>query len=226
MVSNLTKVRHSISKVLIVDKHPVTREGMTHRINGESDLEVCGEAADIPDAYRLIEDTGPDLVLIDIGLSNGDALELVKRLKSRNSPVKFLVWSVNGDSLYAERALRAGALGYVSKEESTDTIVGAVRRVLAGGIYLSPGMMDLLVRRNVAGLDKGVSAESLDDLSDRELAVFRMTGQGLDTYAIAGRMRVSPKTVETYKARIKDKLGLGTGSEVLVRAVRWVVENE
>jgi DNA-binding NarL/FixJ family response regulator len=226
MVSNVTKVRSSIARILIVDKHPVTRDGITHRISGEGDLEVCGYAADIPDTYRLIEDTLPDLVLIDIGLSNGDALELVKRLKSRNSPVKFLVWSVNGDSLYAERALRAGALGYVSKEEPTETIISAIRRVLLGGIYLSPGMMDLLVRRNVAGLDKGLSAESLDDLSDRELAVFRMTGQGLDTYEIAGRMRVSPKTVETYKARIKDKLGLGTGSEVLVRAVRWVVENE
>jgi DNA-binding NarL/FixJ family response regulator len=226
MVSNLTVARRSISKILIVDKHPVTREGLVARVRGAADLEICGEAADIPEAYRLVEDTTPDLVLIDIGLSNGDALELVKRIKARNPAVKFLVWSVNGDSLYAERALRAGALGYVSKEESTDTILAAIRRVLTGGIYLSPLMMDILVRRNVAGLDKGASAESLDDLSDRELAVFRMTGQGLDTYEIAGRMRVSPKTVETYKARIKDKLGLGTGSEVLVRAVRWVVENE
>jgi DNA-binding NarL/FixJ family response regulator len=225
MVTNRVKVCSKVAKLLIVDKHPVTREGLTARVGREPDLEVAGEAADFHEACQLVDDLAPDVVLIDNCLDNGDGLELVKLLKARNCPAKLLVWSVYNDPLYAERALRAGALGYVKKEEPTDVIVEAVRRVLGGGIYLSPCMMDLLVRRNVAGIDRDVTVESLDELSDRELTVFRMTGEGLDTYEIATRLRVSPKTVETYKARIKDKLGIDSGSEVLVRAVRWVVRN-
>src|SRR5438874_5878990 len=121
MVTNLVKVRNKVAKVLIVDRHPVTREGLAVRLGAEPDVEVCGEAADVLAAQQLIEATGPDLVLIDISLRNGDGLELVKRLKARNSPAKVLVWSMYSDSLYAERALRAGALGYVNKEEPTDT---------------------------------------------------------------------------------------------------------
>jgi DNA-binding NarL/FixJ family response regulator len=226
MVTNRVTVCNPIAKLLIVDKHPVTREGLAARIEREKDLQVVGEAAEFHEACRLVDETNPDVVLIDNCLGHGDGLELVKLLKSRGYPAKLLVWSCHNDPLYAERALRAGAMGYVRKEESVDTIIEAIRRVLAGGIYLNPDMMDLLVRRNVAGIDRDVTVEALDELSDRELTVFRMTGEGLDTYEIASRLRVSPKTVETYKARIKDKLGIESGSEVLVRAVRWVVRNE
>lgn len=226
MVTNRISVTTKTARVLIVDKHPVTREGLVARLSREPDLEVAGEAGDLHQACQLVETARPDVVLIDNCLGNGDGLELVKLLKTRNCQAKLLVWSIYADPLYAERALRAGAMGYVRKEEPTDTIVEAVRRVLGGGIYLSQCMMDLLVRRNVAGIDRDVTVESLDELSDRELTVFRMTGEGLDTYQIATRLRVSPKTVETYKARIKEKLGIDSGSEVLVRAVRWVVRNE
>jgi DNA-binding NarL/FixJ family response regulator len=152
-------------------------------------------------------------------------LPLTKRLKDRNSPAKMLVWSMYSESLYAERALQAGAAGYITKEEATDAIVRAIRHVLAGGIYLSPRMTEAVVRRAVAGPGKDLLPEPVAGLSDRELEVFRHLGRGLDTHQIAGRMRVSPKTVETYRARIKEKLGLDSATAVLQRAVLWVVEN-
>jgi len=214
-----------IAKVLIVDDHPATREGLACRLQVEPDFEVCGEAADMAEALKLVAATEPDVVIVDLGLRRGDGLELVKRLKDRGCAAKMLVWSWRAENLYAERALRAGAAGYISKDEATGTIIDAVRRILAGDVYLSPHMMSLVVRRNVAGLDKDVTPDSLGELSDRELEVFQLTGQGLDTVQIAERLKVSPKTVETYKARIKEKMGLDSGSELLFRAMRWVIEN-
>jgi len=214
-----------VAKVLIVDDHPATREGLACRLGVEPDFEVCGEAADMAEALKLVAATEPDVVIVDLGLRRGDGLELVKRLKDRGCTAKMLVWSWRAENLYAERALRAGAAGYISKDEATGTIIDAVRRILAGDVYLSPHMMSLVVRRNVAGLDKDVTPDSLGELSDRELEVFQLTGQGLDTVQVADRLRVSPKTVETYKARIKEKLGLDSGGEMLFRAMRWVIEN-
>jgi DNA-binding NarL/FixJ family response regulator len=211
--------------VLIVDDHPATREGLACRLEVEPDFQVCGEAADLADALKLVAATDPDVVIVDLGLRRGDGLELVKRLKDRGCTAKLLVWSWRAENLYAERALRAGASGYISKDEATGTIIAAVRRILAGDVYLSPHMMSLVVRRNVAGLDKDVTPDSLGELSDRELEVFQLTGQGLDTVQVADRLKVSPKTVETYKARIKEKLGLDSGGELLFRAMRWVIEN-
>ena len=214
-----------VAKVLIVDDHPATREGLACRLGVEPDFEVCGEAADMADALKLVAATDPDVVIVDLGLRRGDGLELVKRLKDRGCAAKMLVWSWRAENLYAERALRAGASGYISKDEATGTIIDAVRRILAGDVYLSPHMMSLVVRRNVAGLDKDVTADALSELSNRELEVFQLTGQGLDTVQVAERLKVSPKTVETYKARIKEKMGLDSGSELLFRAMRWVIEN-
>jgi DNA-binding NarL/FixJ family response regulator len=213
-------------KVVIVDKYPIVREGLIARFALEPDLSVCGVADDIPSALRIVTETSPGVVVVDVCLKNGDGLDLIKRLKLRGCDAKFLVWSVHDDSLYAERAVRAGASGYINKEKPVEAIVEAIRRVYSGSLYLKADMMDSLVRRTVAGARREPSPEAIDELSDRELEVFRMTGEGLDTYAIAVQMKISPKTVETYKARIKDKLGLDNGSAVLVRAVRWVVENE
>ena len=213
-------------KVAIVDKYPVVREGLIARLALEPDFAVCGVSDDIPTALRLVAETSPCVVVVDVCLKNGDGLDLIKRLRSRGCTAKFLVWSVHDDSLYAERAVRAGASGYINKEKPVDAILEAIRRVYSGSLYLKVDMMDSLVRRTVAGAQREPSPEAIDELSDRELEVFRMTGQGMDTYAIAEQMKISPKTVETYKARIKDKLGLDNGSAVLVRAVRWVVENE
>jgi DNA-binding NarL/FixJ family response regulator len=186
---------------------------------------VCGEAAELGEALREVLATEPDVVIVDLGLRRGDGLDLVKRLKDRGCPAKMLVWSWRSETLYAERALRAGAAGFIGKDEATSTIVEAIRRVLKGDVYLSPEMMSIVVRRNVAGLDKDATPDALSGLSNRELEVFQLTGQGLDTAQVAERLRVSPKTVETYKARIKEKLGLETGGEMLFRAMRWVIEN-
>jgi DNA-binding NarL/FixJ family response regulator len=213
------------SRVFIVDDHPATREGLASRLAVEPDFEVCGEAADLGSAIRDIPALDPDVVVIDLGLRKGDGLELVKRLKDRETRAKMLVWSWRSEKLYAERALRAGASGFVGKDTATAEIVDALRRILTGDVYLSPEMMSVIVRRNVAGLDQDVTENALAELSNRELEVFQLTGQGLDTVQIADRLKVSPKTVETYKARIKEKLGLDTGGEMLFRAMRWVIEN-
>jgi DNA-binding NarL/FixJ family response regulator len=211
--------------VFIVDDHPATREGLACRLAAEPDFAVCGEAAELGEALREVLATEPDVVIVDLGLRRGDGLDLVKRLKDRGCPAKMLVWSWRSETLYAERALRAGAAGFIGKDEATSTIVEAIRRVLKGDVYLSPEMMSIVVRRNVAGLDKDATPDALSGLSNRELEVFQLTGQGLDTAQVAERLRVSPKTVETYKARIKEKLGLETGGEMLFRAMRWVIEN-
>ncbi len=219
------KAGEKVARVLIVDDHPAVREGLSIRLSRQPDLEVCGEAADVPAALRLAADTDPDVVVVDISLRSGDGIELIKRLRARDSRAKMLVWSMYGESLYAERALQAGAAGYITKGEATDTIVAAIRRVLAGGLYLSPGMTESVVRRAVAAPGQGPLPDPIAALSDRELEVFRHLGRGLDTNRIAERMRVSPKTVETYRARVKEKLGLDTATAVLQRAVRWVLEN-
>jgi DNA-binding NarL/FixJ family response regulator len=217
--------RRGPARVLIVDDHPAAREGLSARLGQEQDFEVCGEAADLAEALRAVSATSPDVIVIDLGLRRGDGLDLVSRLKSRGCPAKMLVWSWRSESLYAERALRTGASGYIGKDEATSTILTALRRILEGDVYLSPGMMNVIVRRNVAGLDKDVTPDSLGELSNRELEVFQLTGQGLATLEVAERLRLSPKTVETYKARIKEKLGLDSGGEMLFRAMRWVIEN-
>ena len=219
------KARKPAARVLIVDDHPAVREGLAIRLSRQPDLEVCGEAADAFAALRLAADSDPDVIVVDISLRTGDGIELIKRLKARGTRARMLVWSMYSESLYAERALHAGAAGYVTKEEATDTIVAAIRHVLAGGIYLSPRMTESVVRRSVAGSGEGPLPEPVAGLSDRELEVFRHLGRGLDTHQIADLMQISPKTVETYRARIKEKLSLDTASAVLQRAVRWVIEN-
>jgi DNA-binding NarL/FixJ family response regulator len=230
MVATLKEGKPTTSKAavraFIVDDHPATREGLACRLAAEPDIEVCGEAAELGEAIREVVSTKPDILIVDIGLKRGDGLDLVKRLKDRGNPPKMLVWSWRNEAVYAERALRAGAAGFVSKSEQTTTILDAIRRVLAGEVYLHPDLMNLIVRRNVAGLNTDAQVDSLSELSNRELEVFQLTGQGLDTVAVAERLRVSPKTIETYKARIKEKLGLSSGGEMLFRAMRWVIENE
>jgi len=229
LLKSVTRTRadlaQRVAKVFIVDDHPATRDGLACRLALEPDLETCGEAADLADALRDVTEKQPDVAVIDLGLRRGDGLDLVTRLKARGCQTKMLVWSWRSETLYAERALRAGAAGYIGKDEATSTIVDAIRHVLAGDVYLSPHMMGVIVRRNVTGFDRDVTPDSLDDLSNRELEVFRLTGQGLDTAQVAEQLHVSPKTVETYKARIKEKLGLDSGGEMLFRAMRWVIEN-
>lgn len=208
------------AKILIVDDHPAVREGLALRIDAQPDLEVCGQAADVPEALRALPESRPDIAVVDISLKNGNGLDLIKRLKTHPHPVRILVCSMHGENLYAERALRAGAEGYITKEEATDQIIEAIRQVRDGKIYLSDRMKELFLKRAVTNAANPVRSP-VEDLSDRELEVFQMIGQGSDTHAIAKKMFLSPKTVETYVSRIKKKLNLATSRELVQRAAQW-----
>src|SRR5262249_22460385 len=158
----------------------------------------------------------------DIGLKEGNGLDLVRRIKEKHEDIRVLVWSMHSDSHYAERALRAGALGFITKDQAIDQVLTAIRRVLEGKIYLSEAMSEKLLHKSLGG--EHVEADPIEKLSDRELEVFRLMGQALDTREIADRMHVSAKTVETYQARIKEKLNLDSGRELLLRAARWLAD--
>lgn len=211
--------------ILIVDDHPAVREALAAWISRQPDLEICGEAAEAGEAMRLIADTRPDLAVIDISLKNGSGIDLIKRIVSRNDNVRILVWSSHSESLYAERALRAGALGYVSKEQAMDKMMEAIRQVLDGKVYLSESMISKLLYRTVGDGGKEIARSPLDSLADRELEVFRLVGEGVKTSTIAERLHLSVHTVETYRERIKQKLDLNSGAELVHFATRWVLEN-
>jgi DNA-binding NarL/FixJ family response regulator len=207
-----------------VDDHPVVREGLVMHLTTQPDLEVCGEAEDLPGALALLERTRPDVAIIDISLKNSNGIELIRRIKERDDGVRALVWSMYPESLYAERALRAGAHGYLNKGQATRHVLDAIRAILQGKVYISGGVADQLLQRVVGRKPEARSA--IDTLSDRELEAFQLIGEGLTTEAIAVKMHVSPKTVETFRARIKEKLGIGKLTELIQRAAQWVVESK
>jgi len=218
------KTKHA--RVLIVDDHPAVREALALRIGRQADLEVCGEAADTSEAVRLAAETQPDVAVVDISLKTGDGLDLVKRIKDRDDHIRVLVWSMHSESLYAERALRAGALGYITKDQATDRIVEAIRRVLAGKVWLSEAMAERLLQRSVGTGRTEVARSPVDALADRELEVFRLIGQGVKTAEIAERLHLSVKTIETYRDRIRQKLALDDGTKLTHYATQWVLEND
>jgi DNA-binding NarL/FixJ family response regulator len=210
------------TKVLIVDDHPAVREGLAVRISAQPDLEVCGEAADIPQALELAKAHAPDVAIVDIQLKNGNGLELVGRFKELDKSIRVLVWSMFRDDIYAQRALRAGALGYINKECATGRIVEAIRRVRDGKIYLVDDTAQRMLALGAAGRDKPGGVEAL---SNRELEVFRMIGDGLTASQIAQRLHRSNHTVEAHRQAIKRKLGLKTAAELNRTAVQWMLEN-
>jgi DNA-binding NarL/FixJ family response regulator len=208
-------------RILIVDDHPLMRKGLALTLSSESDLDVVGQAADAEEALSVIDKLKPDLVLIDISLPGMSGLELLKHLIALNPDLLALMVSRHDEALYAERAIRAGAKGYVMKLEAGDDIVQAVRHVLRGGIFMSEELKDRLLFGAAVGR-KAPLQSPLEVLSDRELEVFEMTGRGLPTREIAERLHLSVKTVESYRARIKQKLNIETGTELLQQAVQWV----
>ena len=222
MKRNQTKTR---ARIMIVDDHPAVREALVSRIGRQPDLEVCGEAADVSEALRMVADTAPDLVVIEIAFKGGSGIDLIKRIKDRNDSVRMLVWSMHSESLYAERALRAGALGYINKDQAMDKIVEAIRRVLDGKVYLSDAMAEKMLHRSVGGGRKEAARSPLDALADRELEVFRLIGQGVKTAEIAERLHLSIKTIETYRDRIRQKLDLSDGTGLAHYATQWLLEN-
>lgn len=211
-------------KVVIVDDHPVSRDGLAIRIEREADLEVCGEAADISDALRVIDSSQPDVAIIDVSLETGSGIELVKEVKTRFPNVRMLVWSMYDESLYAERALQAGALGYINKKNVRETIITAIRTVLDGNVYLSPEYSSKVLSRLTRDGEM-TSGLASDKLTDRELEAFGLIGQGLKTAEIAERMELTQSTIETYRARIKDKLNVKHAAELVREATFWVINN-
>jgi DNA-binding NarL/FixJ family response regulator len=207
--------------VLIVDDHPIVRQGLAQMINQESDLMVCGEAEDVPHALAAIAALSPDLVLVDLALKGGNGLDLIKTMRAQQYTLPVLVVSMHDESLYVERVLRAGARGYIMKQEATDTMMHAIRRVLQGEIYVSDKMMTKLLGRFV--LDAAnAGASPLERLSNRELEVFRLIGEGQGTRHIAEALHVSIKTVEAHRAHIKEKLQFQDTGALIRYAMQWV----
>jgi DNA-binding NarL/FixJ family response regulator len=208
------------SRVFIVDDHPLVREGLTNLIIGQDDLIVCGEAKDSAQTINGIVKARPDVALIDISLENESGLELVKQLGSQFPQVSLIILSMHDEALYAERALRAGARGYVMKHETSKSVLASIRRVLGGGVYVSEGIVNRMARRLTSSREP-VASSPLERLSDRELEIFRLLGQGRTTSQIAGDLNLSLKTVQAYCARAKEKFGVTSLTELLRAAIRW-----
>jgi DNA-binding NarL/FixJ family response regulator len=211
------------ARVFVVEDHPVVREGLTLLIGSEADLSVCGSAASIAEALARIQELSPDVVVVDLVLEDGNGLDLVKELHQRYASLPMLVLSMHAESTYAERALRAGAKGYIMKSEAMDKVRAAIRRVLKGEIYVSENMvsrmLDKLVHMRLPAVPSLV-----DSLTDREFQVFRLIADGVGPSEIARQLDLSVKTVETHREHIKNKLGLKNGTELTRYALQWQSE--
>jgi DNA-binding NarL/FixJ family response regulator len=212
------------TKILIVDDHPLVRQGLIGLLSTQPDFTVCGEASGIAEARQLADAERPDVAIIDITLEDGSGIELIKDLRASFANMKLLVLSMHDELVFAERALRAGALGYVNKQEVSRSIVRAIREVLKGKMYLSQRATERMVQLAV-GSKAHAGASPVERLTDREIEIFQMIGQGLTTRQIAGKLGLSPKTVDAHRERIKQRLELKNVTELTKHAVQWVLEN-
>jgi DNA-binding NarL/FixJ family response regulator len=208
--------------VFIVDDHPIVRQGLAQMINREPDLAVCGDAEDAGSAVRRIEAMKPDLVVVDISLNGPDGLDLLKDIRARDPHLPVLMLSMLDEAIYAERALRAGASGYIMKQEATEKVLTAIRRILDGEIYVSGRMANRMLHRFVGDAPSG-NPSPIAELTDRELEVFRLIGEGHGTRQIAEELHISVKTVESYQAHIKEKLALKNSRELVQSAIQWTI---
>jgi DNA-binding NarL/FixJ family response regulator len=220
MSSRKSSATTTRKRLLILDDHPMMREGLAQLINNENDLTVCGEAGTGQEALDLIAKQKPDLVLADISLPDKSGLEVIKEIQTFNPGLEVLVISMHEESLYAQRVLRAGARGYIMKQEGGKKLMEAIRRVLGGQIYVSEKVSSTLLESFSTPIGKTKSP--IEQLSDREFEVLQLLGQGKGTGEIATHLRLSVKTVDAHRANIKRKLNLQTGSELVRYAVRWV----
>jgi DNA-binding NarL/FixJ family response regulator len=207
-------------KVFLVDDHPLVREWLTNLINQQPDLMVCGETESAPEALHTIPRIRPDVAIVDISLKDSSGLELIRSLKASHPEISVLVLSMHDEFLYAERALRAGAKGYIMKRETTRKVVDAIRRVLDGKLYISTHVAEAIAAKSVTGKASS-GGHAVESFSDRELEVFQMLGEGLGTRQIAEKLKVSIKTVQVYCARMKEKMNVGSATELLREAIRW-----
>lgn len=210
-------------QIVVVDDHPLVRQGLRDTLNREADLNVCGEADSLVSALEVVRENTPDLVTIDLGLIEGSGLELIKEISAALPSTRMLVLSMQDEALYADRCLHAGAHGFCGKDAPPNEILNAVRTILQGRVYVSPEQNDRMLNRALSGKIQATSP--MDALTDRELEVFEMIGNGKTTKEIAGHLELSPKTIESYRENIKSKLGLGNASRLQQRAVQWVVEH-
>ncbi len=210
-------------KIAIIDDHPAVRYGLNARISCEDDLFVCGEAEDVEEGLALLERVCPHVAIVDVSLKSGNGLDLIKRAKARGDFTRFLVWSMYEEELYADRALRAGAMGYINKQVAIDSIITAIREVLQDHVYLSPSLSNTLLNRLILGR-QGTQQSPKECLSDRELQVFEQIGHGKTTQQIAELLKLSPSTIETYRSRIKQKLDCKNMAELARSATQWVLE--
>lgn len=210
------------ARILLVDDHPMVRRGLAEVISGEPDLEVSAEAEDAPAALRRLGNKSFDLAIVDISLQNGNGIELIEQIRARHRRTRVLVYSMHEESLFAERALRAGALGYINKAETSEKVLAAIRLVLRDEVAVSPAINQRIMRIAVGGTGD-LSQTSLETLSNRELEVFELLGEGHTTVEIAKQLYLSPKTVETYRSKIKQKLALKNAAELTRHAMQWAV---
>ncbi len=208
--------------IAIVDDHPLVREGLAARISAQADMEVCGEADDIESAMEMIVATRPALVIVDIALRDGHGIDLIKRIVAAGINTRMLVVSAYDESLFAERALRAGALGYINKQELQGKVVEALRTVLRGERYLSTAMAQRLIAQAIGSK---AAAGGMEALTDRELQIFQLVGRGKSTREIANELNVSVHTIDSHREHIRAKLDLRSGTELIQRAVQWHIEN-
>ncbi|MFZ0956002.1 MAG: response regulator transcription factor [Candidatus Sulfotelmatobacter sp.] len=207
-------------RILVVDDHPIVRQGLALLINREPDLVVCGEAEEAMGAMHVLASSRPDVLIVDISLSGPDGIDLLKNIRTTHPTLPVLILSMHDESVYAERALRAGANGYIMKQEATENVLVAVRRILSGEIYVSARIANQMLRHYITGSGT-LRDSSIADLSDRELEVFRLIGEGHGTRQIAEKLHLSVKTVESYQAHIKEKLSLRSSRELMQRAIQW-----
>lgn len=216
--------RQAVTRILIVDDHPLVRLSLREFIRREKDLEVCGEAEDREQALAAAEATKPHLAIIDLTLKSSNGMELIKDMRDRHPDVQILVLSMHDETIHAERAIRAGARGYITKQEATTRVMVAIRQIMNGEIYWSERAA-ARVASKIAGPARGVAESPVDCLTDRELQVFEMIGSGKSTRQISASLHIDVSTVETYRARIKEKLNLKDSLALLQYAIRWQISN-
>lgn len=227
MIAHNNHTNSAIKKktVFLVDDHPIVRQGLTLLINQEPDLAVCGQAEEMYAALQAIQTCRPDIMIVDISLNGPDGLELLKNIRMKYAGMPVLILSMHDETIYAERALRAGANGYIMKQEATEKVLIALRRILGGEIYVSDRVGNHMLQHYVRGASLSAQS-SVAELTDRELEVFRLIGEGHGTRQIAEELHLSVKTVESYQAHIKEKLSLRSARELVQHAIQWTVSEK
>ena len=210
------------TRIYIVDDHPLVRQGLSQVINNEADMEICGEAEDAPQAMKGVGPANPDVIIVDISLRGNNGLELIKNLKAIHENIRILVFSMHDESIYAQRALRAGAKAFVMKKESPTKVVEAIRSIITGEIYVSPSVADQVLHQIVNGPNNATSTSPIDRLTDRELEVVQLIGRGLSSREVAESLNLSVKTIESHRAHVKEKLSLRNATELVQFSVQWV----